>query len=177
MTNIVTLDFKHAQPINLDDQVNLRDIFNVLVEKGAISSNFDYNTWIARKLRYYTENTDYFTIHKKVDRKSSRGSVVFKDHTASVQVAMEIIANGHKEAGYEMRRFMTECIRLAQNHLASPNLSEIDILVRSVGLLAKQQQEIDTLKRDTPIPIRFEFSGLEKNALQVDGSVELSGHE
>ncbi len=72
MTNLIEIDFKNPKPIKLDDQVNLRDVFNVLVAKGAVSSKQDYNTWANRKLIYYGENTDYFTFRKNAERKNMR---------------------------------------------------------------------------------------------------------
>ncbi|SMF80631.1 hypothetical protein [Pseudobacteriovorax antillogorgiicola] len=124
---IVSVDFVNSKPINLDDKVNLRDIYQTLAEKGGIATSIDFNKWAHRKLQYYTENIDYFSFDKNVEREI--GASYRKEISTTVQVAMEIIANGHKEAGHEMRRFLTECIKLSMKERNGSSLIDSDLLL------------------------------------------------
>ncbi len=134
MTNLIQIDFKTPIPIKLDDQVNLRDIFDVLVEKGAVAKTLDFNKWASRKLTYYIENIDYLIFDKKVEN-SGRGAPS-KEITTTIQVAMEVIANGHKEAGHQMRRFLTECLRLSTEQQKPKDLS--DLLIEAGNRLKQE---------------------------------------
>ena len=55
---------------------------------------------------------------------------------------MEIIANGHKEAGHEMRRFLTECLRLS---IEKPQkvLDSFDV----TDLLSMATREIEKVRK------------------------------
>ncbi|NRA63482.1 MAG: hypothetical protein HRU19_03300 [Pseudobacteriovorax sp.] len=61
MNALVEIDFKNPVPIDLESQIDLRQIFDKLSEKGGVSSAVKFADWAKNKLRYYTENTDYFT--------------------------------------------------------------------------------------------------------------------
>ncbi len=135
MTKLIQIDFKNPIPIKLDDQVKLRDVFNVLVEKGAVAKTVDFNKWASRKLTYYIENIDYLIFDKKVEN-SGRGAPS-KEITTTIQVAMEVIANGHKEAGHQMRRFLTECLRLSTQRQQPKDLS--DLLIEAGNRLKQEQ--------------------------------------
>ncbi len=135
MTNLIHIDFKNPVPIKLDDQVNLRDIFDVLVEKGAVATTLDFNKWASRKLTYYIENIDYLIFDKKVEN-SGRGAPS-KEITTTIQVAMEVVANGHKAAGHQMRRFLTECLRLSTERQRPKDLS--DLLIEAGNRLKQEQ--------------------------------------
>ncbi len=138
VSNVISIDFVNPKPLCLDDQVNLREIYEVLVAKGAVSNNVLYATWVKRKLQYYTDNMDYFTITKKDNRKNTRGATISKEHATTVQVAMEIIANGHKEAGHQMRRFLTNCLKLSISKPTSPS-DFADFMIEMANKLKKSE--------------------------------------
>ncbi len=50
---------------------------------------------------------------------------------------MEVVANGHKEAGHQMRRFLTECLRLTSEQQRPKDLS--DILIEAGNRLKHEQ--------------------------------------
>ncbi|SMF35031.1 hypothetical protein [Pseudobacteriovorax antillogorgiicola] len=74
MSQLIEIDFANPKPIDLDDDINLKDVFNALVAKGAVSDSVRYFHWSNKKLEYYTENIDYFTRVLKNTRKYSRGA-------------------------------------------------------------------------------------------------------
>ena len=75
MNALVEIDFKNPVPIDLDNSIDLRLIFEKLQEKGGISSRSKYADWVKNKLRYYTENTDYF---KDLKKRSAKTEKVFR---------------------------------------------------------------------------------------------------
>ncbi len=149
MANLVQIDFVNPKPIKLDDQVNLKDIFNILIEKGAVSERTKYAHWIENKLRYYTENVDYYTSAKKSTRNGARGATIERVHSTTIQVAMEVVANGHKEAGHQMRRYLTECLRMTMNRPAAGK-GRAELLLEAVALLAEQERRLEELREQTP---------------------------
>ena len=119
--NLVTIDFTTPMALRLDDQVSLRAIHAKLIEMGGLRETSNFRDWVKKKLEYYTQDTD-FTAEEKTSAviSGTYGDMPIEYYT-SVQVAMEVVANGHKKAGHQMRHFMSECVRtVAENKIQLP---------------------------------------------------------
>ena len=106
MQNIVKVDFTKPKALRLTDRVLLRDVWEALGKPRG-----DYSTWVTSKLTHYEKGSDFQT------RKSEALNFLGKklettDHIATVQVVLEIVANGHGQTGHIVRRFFGECLRL-----------------------------------------------------------------
>lgn len=114
--NLIKVDFGGVPvALDMDAQVSLRDIYDTLVQKEAVSVNTKYSDWSSDKLKYYTQGIDFIdaSFKNEVQHKDGHtGAVRINDHAIKVQVAMEILANGHGKVGHEMRQFMSQCVRL-----------------------------------------------------------------
>lgn len=118
---LVKIDFGTVSALNLDDKVSLRMVYDRLVELKGTYTRF--NDWCLRVLEYYQEGTDFYS---DLSKNTGRGRPS-KDYTVSVQIAMEILANGNGQVGHEMRRFMSNCVKLAaeQNQLTSKSPADM----------------------------------------------------
>jgi phage anti-repressor protein len=104
--NVVQVDFSKPKALRLDDKVLLRDVWRALGEPRG-----DYSTWVVEKLEHYEKGSDFQT--RKSEELNFIGKKVGRvEHVVTVQVALEIAANGHGETGHRVRRFFGECVRL-----------------------------------------------------------------
>ncbi len=134
--NLIKIDFTTLTPLKLADKVVLRDIYQTLVVKGAVSENTKYSHWAAQKLRHYRENIDYFTSVKKNTRKNSRGASKVTDHIVTVKRAMAIIGDGHQEVGVKMREFFADCLEL---YIESQSNDLPDLLDAAAKMLREEK--------------------------------------
>lgn len=104
---IIKIDFATPTVLNLDDRISLRDIHAKLIEKGGTKTPF--HKWINKKLEYYKENKDFEKVGQKIP--TLGGAQEGFEYYTDLQIAMEILANGHGKVGHEMRQFMSGCVR------------------------------------------------------------------
>ena len=108
-SNLVTIDFTTQTQLNLDDQVSLRDMHKKLIERNGLKPTSNFRDWVKKKLEHYNEYIDFIKAEEK-NSASITGQFTTEYYT-TVQIAMEILANGHGKAGHEMRKFMSGCVR------------------------------------------------------------------
>ncbi len=121
-TQVITVDFNTPRALNLDDKVSLRDIYKELVMRGGLTGKDPFANWVKEKLSYYAENIDFFIVlekSKSLNRNGKARASVAHEYYTSVQIAMEVLANGHGEIGHQMRRFMSGCVRLVNEAAAT----------------------------------------------------------
>lgn len=114
-TQVITVDFNTPRALNLDDTVSLRNIYKELVARGGLTGKDPFANWVKEKLVYYAESIDYCSILEK----SKIGNKPLREYYTTVQIAMEVLANGHGEVGHQMRRFMSGCVRLVNEAAAT----------------------------------------------------------
>ena len=141
--SLIKIDFTKPRILQLDSELSLRDIYRRLVEIGGLSSGTPFRDWVKEKLKYYQECRDF-----RVILRESSGGRRAKDYIATMQVAMEICANGHGEAGHEMRRFMSECVRLVNDTNPASLPLEVQALQQVVNSLASQHQRLALVEAD-----------------------------
>ena len=113
-SNLITIDFTTPTKLNLDDQVSLRDLYERLLELHSIDKATRFNDWVKRRIEFYVEDVDFIVVtHKEVtvDRHGFSRASTTKEYHTTVQIAMELLANGNGKAGHEMRQFMSACVR------------------------------------------------------------------
>ena len=145
MGALVKIDFMTPTAINLDDTVSLRDVYDKLIERGAITGRDPFANWVKVKTVYYAENTDYSIVLEKTKTIDKNGKAKVsnrEEYYTSVQIAMEILANGHGQVGHDMRRFMSGCVRkVIENNTALPPNQKV------VGLLRMAAEELEAKER------------------------------
>lgn len=154
MSNVIRIDFSKPQALRLDDQLVLREVWEALGQPRG-----EYQTWATERLEHYENGNDFQT--RESDSLNFIGKKIGKvDHIVSVQVALEIAANGHGEVGHRVRRFFGECLRLLNE--TRPELVPTQTLpdVLSSDFLQQVTDRFRQLERDKAVADRRAFTAM-----------------
>lgn len=90
---------------------------------AALESKQDFSTWAKARLSQFTENEDFSSLHKSVERET--GATRRIEYAVSVECAKHIAMMEQTERGRQVRAYFIECERKA---LAPRELSRLELL-------------------------------------------------
>lgn len=114
--------------------VSARDLHEYL------SSKQDFSDWIKKKIKKYgfTENVDYTSFHKKMEREN--GGTTRLEYAISMDMAKELAMVEGNEKGKQARRYFIECEnKLREQHEIQ---HQIPRTLSQALMLAAQQAEV-----------------------------------
>jgi phage anti-repressor protein len=100
--------------------------------------------WMPRMVEYgFSQGVDYQQIDKIVQLGNGAKRVVLDDYALTLDTAKELAMLQRTDKGQQARRYFIECEKQLK---ASPALTQIEVLMQSVQLLAKQERDLAEVK-------------------------------